>query len=118
MLGVVENMSIHICSNCGHEEHIFGSGGGQKMCDEYGADFLGSLPLNMQIRSDADDGKPTVVADLMVALPQTFVTLHGESQPSFRAKPRTTHKRSQVSSSRTISFSARNATVGGFLREH
>ena len=42
---------------------IFGSGGGQKMCDEYGADFLGSLPLNMQIRSDADDGKPTVVAD-------------------------------------------------------
>ena len=63
VLGVVENMSIHICSNCGHEEHIFGSGGGQKMCDEYGADFLGSLPLNMQIRSDADDGKPTVVAD-------------------------------------------------------
>ena len=63
VLGVVENMSIHICSNCGHEEHIFGFGGGQKMCDEYGADFLGSLPLNMQIRSDADDGKPTVVAD-------------------------------------------------------
>ena len=62
-LGIVENMSIHICSNCGHEEHIFGEGGGQSMADEYGIDLLGSLPLDIHIREQADGGKPTVVAD-------------------------------------------------------
>jgi ATP-binding protein involved in chromosome partitioning len=61
ILGIVENMSIHICSNCGHEEHIFGSGGGEKMCADYGVEFLGSLPLEMAIREMADGGKPTVV---------------------------------------------------------
>ena len=61
ILGIVENMSIHICSNCGHEEHIFGSGGGEKMCADYGVEFLGSLPLEMSIREMADGGKPTVV---------------------------------------------------------
>ncbi|MBT3347606.1 MAG: iron-sulfur cluster carrier protein ApbC [Thiotrichales bacterium] len=63
VLGVVENMSIHICSNCGHEEHIFAEGGGQRMADDANVDFLGSLPLDKQIRSDTDEGKPTVVAD-------------------------------------------------------
>lgn len=63
ILGVVENMSIHICSNCGHAEPIFGSGGGEKMCAEYGVDFLGALPLNIAIREQTDSGKPTVVAD-------------------------------------------------------
>jgi ATP-binding protein involved in chromosome partitioning len=62
VLGVVENMSIHICSNCGHEEHIFGSGGGKSMSDQYGIDLLGSLPLDMAIRVETDSGKPTVVA--------------------------------------------------------
>ena len=63
VLGIVENMSIHICSNCGHEEHIFGTGGGSLMADEFDVDMLGSLPLDMKIRVDADQGKPTVAAD-------------------------------------------------------
>ncbi|WP_019141493.1 iron-sulfur cluster carrier protein ApbC [Noviherbaspirillum massiliense] len=63
ILGVVENMSTHICSNCGHAEPIFGVGGGEKMCEEYGVDFLGALPLTMSIREQTDSGKPTVVAD-------------------------------------------------------
>jgi ATP-binding protein involved in chromosome partitioning len=62
ILGVVENMSLHICSKCGNEEPIFGVGGGQKMCDDYGAEFLGGLPLDMRIREETDAGKPTVVA--------------------------------------------------------
>ncbi len=61
ILGLVENMSIHICSKCGHEEHIFGHGGGEKMCKDYDAEFLGSLPLELAIREMADAGKPTVV---------------------------------------------------------
>lgn len=63
VLGVVENMSTHICSQCGHEEHIFGSGGGQSMADQYGVNLLGSLPLHIRIREDADGGQPTVVTD-------------------------------------------------------
>ncbi len=63
VLGVVENMSIHICSQCGHEEHIFGAGGGQRMCDEYNVDFLGGLPLDIKIREEADGGTPSVAAD-------------------------------------------------------
>jgi ATP-binding protein involved in chromosome partitioning len=63
VLGVVENMSIHICSNCGHEEHIFGEGGGQRMAEEYKVKFLGALPLDLRIREETDTGKPTVVAE-------------------------------------------------------
>lgn len=63
ILGIIENMSTHICSNCGHSEAIFGSGGGEKMCSEYGVGFLGALPLTMSIREQTDSGKPTVVAD-------------------------------------------------------
>ncbi len=63
ILGIVENMSIYVCPNCNHQEHIFGEGGGQKMCDEYETTFLGSLPLNLSIREQADAGRPTVVAD-------------------------------------------------------
>ena len=63
VLGIVENMSIHICSNCGHEEHIFGQGGGQKMSDQADVDFLGALPLDIRIREETDSGKPTVVAE-------------------------------------------------------
>ena len=63
ILGIVENMSIHVCSNCGHEEPIFGEGGGAKMCKDYGVDFLGALPLHIAIREQADSGKPTVVSD-------------------------------------------------------
>ncbi|HEY5801681.1 MAG TPA: iron-sulfur cluster carrier protein ApbC, partial [Burkholderiaceae bacterium] len=62
ILGIVENMSTHICSNCGHAEAIFGEGGGRKMCEQYGVDFLGALPLAMAIRQQTDTGRPTVVA--------------------------------------------------------
>ena len=63
VLGIIENMSIHICSNCGHEEHIFGEGGGQRMSEEYDVDFLGALPLDKTIREEVDSGRPSVVAD-------------------------------------------------------
>ncbi len=63
VLGIVENMSIHICSQCGHEEHIFGQGGGQRMSEDYDVDFLGALPLDIRIREETDSGKPTVVAE-------------------------------------------------------
>ncbi|WP_050464851.1 iron-sulfur cluster carrier protein ApbC [Herbaspirillum autotrophicum] len=63
ILGIVENMSTHICSNCGHAEAIFGAGGGEKMCADFGVDFLGALPLTMAIREQADSGRPTVVAE-------------------------------------------------------
>jgi ATP-binding protein involved in chromosome partitioning len=63
VLGIVENMSIHICSECGHEEHIFGEGGGQRMAEQYNVDFLGGLPLDRRIREETDSGKPTVVAE-------------------------------------------------------
>ncbi len=63
ILGIVENMAVHICSNCGHTEHIFGEDGGKKMAADYKMDYLGALPLDMQIRLQADNGKPTVVAD-------------------------------------------------------
>ena len=63
IIGIIENMSTHICSKCGHEEHIFGAGGGEKMCADYNTEFLGSLPLDIQIREQTDSGKPTVAAD-------------------------------------------------------
>jgi ATP-binding protein involved in chromosome partitioning len=63
ILGLVENMAIHVCSNCGHAEHIFGAGGAEKMAQEYGVDLLGSLPLDIRIREQTDAGRPTVVAE-------------------------------------------------------
>jgi len=63
VLGVVENMAVHICSNCGHAEHLFGEGGGEKLATQYGVELLASLPLSMGIREQADSGKPTVVAE-------------------------------------------------------
>ena len=63
VLGVVENMSMHVCSRCGHVEHVFGSGGGARMAEQYGVQLLGELPLDIRIREDADGGAPTVVAE-------------------------------------------------------
>jgi len=63
IIGIVENMSTHICSKCGHEEHIFGAGGGEQMCKDYNVDLLGALPLDIRIREQADSGMPTVVAE-------------------------------------------------------
>mgnify|MGYP000418348768 CR=1 FL=1 len=63
VLGVIENMALHTCTNCGHVEHIFGSGGAQTMATDFKVPLLGSLPLDMRIRRDADDGRPTLVSD-------------------------------------------------------
>jgi ATP-binding protein involved in chromosome partitioning len=62
VLGIVENMSMHICSQCGHAEAIFGEGGGVRMAEEHNVDFLGALPLDIRIREQADSGNPTVAA--------------------------------------------------------
>ena len=72
IVGVVENMAIHICSKCGHAEHIFGEGGGERMCRDYKVPFLGSLPLDIRIRENADTGRPTVVADPDGAIAQIY----------------------------------------------
>ena len=72
ILGIVENMSIHICSKCGHAEHIFGSGGGDKMAKDYEVEMLGALPLAMAIREQMDGGKPTVEADPEGAATQIY----------------------------------------------
>jgi ATP-binding protein involved in chromosome partitioning len=63
IVGIVENMAIHVCSQCGHAEHIFGEGGAQRMCNDYKVPFLGALPLDIHIREQADSGRPTVVSD-------------------------------------------------------
>jgi ATP-binding protein involved in chromosome partitioning len=63
ILGVVENMAVHICSSCGHAEHIFGAGGAEKMSKDYGVEVLGSVPLDIRIREQVDSGRPTVVSD-------------------------------------------------------
>ena len=75
IVGIIENMSTYVCPSCGHEEHVFGTGGGQKMCQEYGVDFLGSLPLNLSIREQADAGRPTVVADPDGAISAIYKTI-------------------------------------------
>jgi len=72
ILGVVENMSIHVCTNCGHAEHIFGQGGAERMCRDYSTEFLGGLPLDIRIREQTDSGKPTVVADPDGALAEIY----------------------------------------------
>jgi ATP-binding protein involved in chromosome partitioning len=79
VLGIVENMSTHICSNCGHEEPIFGSGGGAEMAEQYGVDLLGQLPLDIRIREEADSGKPTVVADPECRISQEYRTIARKS---------------------------------------
>jgi len=63
ILGIVENMAMHVCSQCSHIEHIFGVDGGKKMAEQYHVDHLGALPLNLHIRHQADSGKPIVVSD-------------------------------------------------------
>ncbi|MCZ2135457.1 MAG: iron-sulfur cluster carrier protein ApbC [Burkholderiales bacterium] len=72
IVGVVENMSTHLCSNCGHVEPIFGEGGGRAMCRDYDVPFLGALPLDGKIRSQADGGQPTVIADPDGAVAATY----------------------------------------------
>lgn len=75
VLGIVENMSTHVCSNCGHEEHVFGSGGGRRMAEQYGLEVLAELPLHIRIREQADGGHPTVVAEPESALGRAYLDL-------------------------------------------
>ncbi len=75
ILGIIENMAIHVCTQCGHAEHIFGEGGGERMAGKYGIEYLGGLPLDIRIREQADSGKPTVVADPDGTLAQTYKTI-------------------------------------------
>ncbi len=72
VLGIVENMAVHVCSNCGHSEHIFGSGGGQSMAEQYDVPLLGSLPLDIRIREEVDSGKPSVVAQPDSSIASTY----------------------------------------------
>jgi len=72
VFGVVENMAIHICSNCGHAEHIFGEGGGERIAQDYQTELLGSLPLDLSIRADADAGKPSVAANPDSAISKSY----------------------------------------------
>jgi ATP-binding protein involved in chromosome partitioning len=72
ILGIVENMALHVCSNCGHTEAIFGTDGGRKMAEQYGVELLGSLPLDIRIREQADSGRPTVVAEPDSAITSTY----------------------------------------------
>ncbi len=75
ILGLVENMAVHICSQCGHAEHIFGEGGGQRMAQEGGMDYLGALPLDIHIRQQADSGAPSVVADPEGEIAQRYLQI-------------------------------------------
>ena len=75
ILGLVENMAVHVCSQCGHAEHIFGEGGGQRMAQEGGMDYLGALPLDIHIRQQADSGQPSVVADPQGEIAQRYLDI-------------------------------------------
>lgn len=81
ILGILENMAVHICSECGHEEHIFGEHGGERIARDYGVKLLASLPLAMSIREQTDSGQPTVIAE-----PESAVTgLYLEAAAAVRA---------------------------------
>lgn len=88
VLGIVENMSTHICSQCGHEEHIFGRGGGQQMAEQYDVDLLGSLPLDVSIREGVDNGRPTVALDPGSPVASTYraISRKAAARLSLRAK--------------------------------
>lgn len=88
VLGIVENMSTHICSKCGHEEHIFGAGGGQQMAEQYDVDLLGSLPLDISIREGVDNGRPTVAMDADSDIAETYraIARNATAKMSLRAK--------------------------------
>jgi ATP-binding protein involved in chromosome partitioning len=88
VLGIIENMSTHVCSHCGHEEHIFGAGGGQSMAQQYDVELLGALPLDRRIREGVDNGKPTVAMDPQSAVAQAYrdIACRLAAKLSLRAK--------------------------------
>ncbi len=88
ILGIVENMSLYICPSCGHEDHIFGEGGGKKLCEDYGVAFLGALPLDRRIREETDGGKPTVVAEPDSRIAQIYreIARHAAARLALQSK--------------------------------
>ncbi len=96
VLGIIENMSIHVCSNCGHAEHIFGAGGGARMAAQAGVRLLGELPLDARIREDADGGRPTVVAEpRLAARAAVFRDRAPHGRGAGAARPRSQHRVSE-----------------------
>ena len=102
ILGIVENMAVHVCANCGHVEHIFGEGGGKRMAAEYGMDYLGALPLDIPIRVQADGGRPTVVADPDGEIAGIYKAVARQVAVKIaEPRPRTSRPSSRASSCRT-----------------
>jgi ATP-binding protein involved in chromosome partitioning len=83
IIGIVENMAVHICSQCGHSEHIFGVDGGQKIATEYGVPVLGSLPMELSIRQQTDAGTPTVAVEPESAVSEIYRSIAAGVQASF-----------------------------------
>ncbi|WP_425476946.1 iron-sulfur cluster carrier protein ApbC [Novilysobacter arseniciresistens] len=90
VLGLVENMAVHVCSNCGHAEHVFGEGGGQRMSTQYGVPLLGSLPLELAIREQGDAGVPVVAAQPDSAAAQAYRTAARQVAAALATRPRVT----------------------------
>ena len=88
VLGIVENMAVHVCSNCGHQEHLFGDGGGQRMAAQYGVPLLGSLPLDIAIREQGDAGRPVVVAAPDSAVAQAYREVAAALAAELARRPR------------------------------
>jgi ATP-binding protein involved in chromosome partitioning len=87
VLGIVENMSVHVCSNCGHVDHIFGAGGGARMAEQYGVRLLGELPLDARIREEADSGRPTVVAEPGSARAEAYLQMARRTAGALATRP-------------------------------
>jgi ATP-binding protein involved in chromosome partitioning len=88
VLGIVENMAVHTCSNCGHQEHLFGEGGGQRMAEQYGVPLLGSLPLEISIRERGDEGRPIMVAEPESAAAKAYLAAAGRLVEELGKRPR------------------------------
>jgi len=88
LLGIVENMSVHVCTACGHEDALFGTGGGQHLSDETGVPLLGQLPLDARIQRDADGGAPTVVSDPGGTLAAKYLDIARATAVQLAAAPR------------------------------
>jgi ATP-binding protein involved in chromosome partitioning len=87
VLGVVENMSTHVCGKCGHEEAIFGAGGGERLAQQYGVELLGQVPLDIRIRQQADGGTPTVAADPDSPLAQRYREIARKAMERIKGVP-------------------------------
>lgn len=88
VLGVLENMAVHVCSNCGHAEHLFGQGGGERMAQQYGVPLLGALPLDIRIREQGDAGTPVVAAEPDSAVAQAYAGATRALLAALEARPR------------------------------